>query len=58
MCRIGPDLTTLTIVQIYFFFFNLICIHLIHKGYDPSGMEIVSTEIGLQINIHTYIHDV
>jgi hypothetical protein len=36
--------------------FNLFCIHLIHRGYDPSDMEIVNTEIGLQIYIHTSIH--
>jgi hypothetical protein len=36
--------------------FNLFCIHLIYKGYDPSAMEIVNTEIGLQIYVRTYIH--
>jgi hypothetical protein len=31
--------------------FNLFCIHLIHRGYDLSDMEIVNTEIGLQIYV-------
>ena len=24
--------------------FNLFCVHLIHRGYDPSDMELVNTE--------------
>jgi len=26
------------------FNFNLFCIHLVHRGYDPSDMELVNTE--------------
>jgi hypothetical protein len=37
----------------HFFFnfnFNLFSIHLIHEGYDPSDMELVNTEMRLQIS--------
>ena len=30
--------------------FNLFCVHLILRGCDPSDMELVNTEIGLQIS--------
>jgi hypothetical protein len=30
--------------------FNLFSVHLIHMGYDPSDMELVNTEIRLQIS--------
>jgi len=30
--------------------FNLFCVHLILRGCDPSDMELVSTEIRLQIS--------
>jgi len=30
--------------------FNLFSVHLIHTGYDPSDMELVNTEIRLQIS--------
>jgi len=32
------------------FNFNLFSVHLIHMGYDPSDMELVNTEIRLQIS--------
>jgi len=32
------------------FNFNLFSVHLIHEGYDPSDMELVNTEIRLQIS--------
>jgi hypothetical protein len=31
------------------FNFNLFSVHLIHRGYDPSDMELVNTEIRSQI---------
>ena len=31
------------------FSFNLFCVHLIHRGCDPSDMEFVNTDIRLQI---------
>jgi hypothetical protein len=34
----------------YNFNFNLFCVHLIHRGYGPSDIEIVSTEIRLQVS--------
>ena len=36
-------------ISISVFNFNLFCIHLIHRGYDPLDMELVNTEIKLQI---------
>jgi hypothetical protein len=32
------------------FNFNLFSVHLINVGYDPSDMELVNTEIRLQIS--------
>jgi len=32
--------------------FNLFCVRLTHKGFDPSDMELVNTEIGLHKSIH------
>jgi hypothetical protein len=34
----------------FYFNFNLFNVHLIHMGYDPSDMELVNTEIRLQIS--------
>jgi len=35
----------------YFNFnFNLFSVHLIHRGLDPSDMELVNTEIRLQMS--------
>ena len=36
------------------FNFNLFSVHLIHEGYDPSDMELVNTEIRLQISYMKY----
>jgi hypothetical protein len=36
------------------FNFNLFCVHLIHRGYDPSDMELVNTEN----KVTNIIHDV
>jgi len=38
---------------LFSFNFNLFCVHLMHRICDPSDMELVNTEIRLQI-----IHDV
>jgi hypothetical protein len=32
------------------FNFNLFSVHVIHKGYDPSDMKLVNTEIRLQVS--------
>jgi hypothetical protein len=39
----------LNYTKILYFNFNLFSVHLIHIGYDPSDMELVNTEIRLQI---------
>jgi len=31
-------------MEVSIFNFNLFCVHLIHRGYDPSDMELVNTE--------------
>jgi len=36
-------------MMVSIFNFNLFCIHLIHRGCDLSDMELVKTEIRLQI---------
>jgi hypothetical protein len=41
------------ITKLEFFNFNLFCVRLIHRLYDPSDMELVNTE-----NKVTNIHDV
>jgi len=33
-----------------YFNFNLFSVRMIHMGYDPSDMELVNTEIRLQIS--------
>jgi hypothetical protein len=38
--------------------FNLFCMHLIHRGYDPSDMEIVNAKIRLQIHIHVHTNNI
>jgi hypothetical protein len=38
---------------VYIFNFNLFCVRLIHRGYDPSDMELVNTENKV-INIYSY----
>jgi hypothetical protein len=40
-----------TVFITYFNFnFNLFSVRLIHRGYDPSDMELVNTEINLQMS--------
>ena len=42
-------------VCVFVFFnlnFNLFCVHLIHRGYDPSDMELVITENKVTNIIH------
>jgi hypothetical protein len=38
------------LIHTEYFNFNLFSVHLIHEGYDPSDMELVNTEIRLQIS--------
>jgi hypothetical protein len=40
--------------SIFNFNFNLFCVRLIHRGYDPSDMELVNTEN----KVTNIIHDV
>jgi hypothetical protein len=43
------------VMYVFFNFnFNLFCVHLIHRGYDPSDMEFVNTAN----EVTNIIHDV
>jgi len=42
-------------LSVHIFNFNLFCFHLIHRGYDPSDMELINTEIRLQISYLIWI---
>jgi hypothetical protein len=51
---LDADRSQPNVIHSQFFNFNLFCIRLIHRGYDPLDMELVNTEN----KVTNIIHDV